>query len=135
MRSGAVLALTIGEYRGNLELSFETRELRTLCEDEAEALAQLSPMAAEALKHRLADIRAASTIYDLLVGDARPYSGSADGAIHVLDLADGWMLRFSANHCKSPRSTNETVDWTRVSRIKIVAIEFSPTPTSACQNA
>lgn len=52
-------------------VAFETVKLRRVCEDKGVAIAQLGIEVAANLRERLADIRAASTTADLLVGRPR----------------------------------------------------------------
>ncbi len=54
-----------------LELAFETRELRDMCEDEAEARRALGQTIAEMLRNRLADLDSATSPGDLLAGQPR----------------------------------------------------------------
>jgi hypothetical protein len=43
----------------------------------------------------------------------------------VVDLGDGYRLVFSANHPRNPLKADGTVDWSKVSRVKILGIEKS----------
>jgi hypothetical protein len=105
-----------------LELSFQTRDARALCEEDTQAGQQLGAAAAEALRHRIEDLRAAATVFDVPVGDLRLDARSIDGSVYLLDLEDGWVLRFRANHAKLPLTDEGMVDWWRVSRIQIMDI-------------
>ena len=51
-----------------MELAFESRWLRTVCENEADADRELGLAVAETLRHRLADLLAATSIDDILAG-------------------------------------------------------------------
>lgn len=73
----------------------------------------------ESLKHRLADLEAASTAADLVAGRSRAANPSGN---YVIRLADGLCLEFAANHVKNPVDENGDVDWKKVSRIQIVRI-------------
>jgi hypothetical protein len=66
-----------GEELTALELAFESKALLTLCESESRACSELGADVAESLKHRLADLRAARTATDLLVGRPRTIAGNA----------------------------------------------------------
>jgi len=105
-----------------LKLSFQTRDVRTLCEEDTEARERLGSAAADALRHRIEDLRAAATVFDVIVGGLRLDPASTNGSVHLLDLEDGWVLRFSANHAKLPLSSDGVVDWRGVSRIQIMDI-------------
>jgi hypothetical protein len=104
-----------------LELAFQSKELRAICESESEAASELGAAAAEALKHRLADMRAASSINDVLVGQPKLVDGKGGEEI-VLELSDQHRVFFSANHVKNPMNDSNFVDWTKVTRIKILRI-------------
>lgn len=109
-----------GSLRPALELSFEEKALRAVCESELEAKSTLGSALAEALKHRLADLRAATSIHDLLVGNLR--ESSTSGTM-VLDLADGHQLLFASGHSHTPVTDAGETDWSRVSRVKLLRIE------------
>ena len=106
----------------NLELAFESRELRTICESEAEMKSIFPPNVCEALKRRLSDMRAASSINDLLIGHVRSVDATRDEQM-VLDLVDNFRLVFVPNHVKNPTTADGAIEWTSVRRIKILRIE------------
>ena len=103
-----------------MELAFDSKSIRTICENEAQAKLELGASVAEVLKHRLADMRAARSPKDLVVG--RPRIG-ADGQHMVIDLSDGHRIIFKPNHVNSPLTKTGELDWAKVSRIKILRIE------------
>jgi hypothetical protein len=105
-----------------LELAFDSRALRTICESEAQAKDKYGTAVAEILKHRLADLCAATSIKDLLVGQPRSMEGT-DGLWMVLDLCKGYRMAFCANHPKNPLTETGQIDWAKVSRVKIMQIE------------
>lgn len=105
-----------------MQIAFGSRELRTLCEDEARASEELGEVRARALKNRLADLRAAVVAPELPAGRPRRLDG-ADSNLIALDLADGWRLVFAANHKRNPITESGSVDWEKVSRVKILRIE------------
>lgn len=108
-----------------LEFAFLTRELRALCEQDKDALASLGPAAAGALRRRLADLSAASHVFELPAGNVRLDPSFPGGDACVVDLSDGWVLRFRAGHAEPPRQQDGTVDWRAVSRIQIMKV-FRP---------
>ena len=103
-----------------MELAFDSKSLRTICESEAQAKLELGAPIAELLKRRLADLRAARSIKDLVAGQPRI---GADGQYMVVDLCDGHRIVFKANHTNCPMTNANEVDWPRISRIKILRIE------------
>ena len=105
-----------------LELAFANKPLRQLCENEAHAKHELSPTVAEILKHRLADLRAAISVKDLVAGNPRRLHG-ADHQHMAIDLCDGYRIVFCANHPNNPVVESGELDWSKVSRVKILRIE------------
>ena len=105
----------------DLEISFNTEGLKDVCIDGALADQTLGPAAAEALRNRLADIRAADNVYDLLAG--QPAAGMHDGAecFRVNLVADACLI-FVPSHNKSRVDAQGAVDWARVRRVRIVAV-------------
>lgn len=83
---------------------------------------QLGAKVAEILKHRLADLRAATSPKDLVASLPRELD-SGDSQHMAVDLCDGYRIVFSANHSNNPRTETGDLDWARVSRIKILRIE------------
>lgn len=104
-----------------LELAFDTRSLRNICESESNAKREFGEKVAESLRHRLADLHAAGCPRDLLAGHPRVLDG--DHRSMAVDLCDGYSLVFSANHSKNPMTEAGSLDWERVSRVKIMRLE------------
>lgn len=105
-----------------MELAFDSRSLRSICESEVQAKEKYGAAVAEILKHRLADLCAATSIKDLLVGRPRPMDGTNDLCM-ILDLFEGYQIVFCANHPKNPLTQAGRVDWSKVSRVKIMRIK------------
>jgi toxin HigB-1 len=105
-----------------LELAFDSKRLRTICESESQANVELGGTAAQILRHRLADLRAASSPRDLVAGRPRVLN-AADRECMILDLDNGRRLVFTANHPDNPVTDTSHLDWERVTRIKILEIE------------
>jgi hypothetical protein len=92
-----------------------------MCEDAAHADSQLGPVVAQSLRNRLADLRAASSPKDLVVGGPRVI-GNGDAEYMILNLRDGYRMLFAPNHVKNPRDNANRIEWAKVSRIKIIEI-------------
>lgn len=103
-----------------MEIAFESRELRTTCENDTQAKGELGATVAEALKHRLADLRAASSPKDLVAGRPRIMP---DGERMALDVGETHHIVFKSNHPDHPVTETNEVDWSRVSRIRILGIK------------
>jgi hypothetical protein len=108
------------EAESPLELAFESKDLRDICENEAEAKRRLGESIAKTLKRRLADLDAATSPKDLLAG--RPRLGQ-DGQTMVIDLCEGRRIVFAANHPDDPATADGDLDWAKVRRIRILRIE------------
>ena len=105
-----------------LELAFANKSIRQLCESEANAERDLGVGMAEKLRGRLADLRAAPCVSDLVVG--RPREVEAVPYRHfAVDLGEGFQIVFCANHNTIPKLESGAVDWSTVTRIKIIGIE------------
>lgn len=105
-----------------MELAFESKELREICQNEQEMVRQLGAALSEALKRRLSDLRAAPSVRDLPAGEPRIVDAGHSECM-VINLDRMRRLVFAANHIKNPTAADGSVDWTRVSRIKILRIE------------
>jgi hypothetical protein len=105
-----------------LEIAFQSKPLRAVCEDETQANRELDADVVEALKHRLADLRAAATGRDVFAGRPRIIGGEHSEYM-AIDLAGKWQLVFAANHVKNPRTDANACDWTKVTRVKVIRIE------------
>jgi hypothetical protein len=70
----------------------------------------------------VADLRAATSIQDIVAGRPRELQGARQNHI-ALDLCDGYRLVFCANHNKIPVCESGGVNWSKVNRVKIVEIE------------
>jgi hypothetical protein len=101
-----------------LELAFETKALRDICESEQRAKHELGAKVAEQLKRRLADLRAASSIDELPVAKPRKVAGTC-----VFELPEGYRLIVAPNHPKNPLLSSGAVDWAEVTRTKVLSIE------------
>lgn len=104
-----------------MELAFSTKALRAVCESEERAVRELGVDLASVLKRRLADVRAAGNATDLVVGNPRPAPHSKE--VLMLDLADGRTVSLAANHAAIPRLCSGDIDWSNVSRVRLLSIE------------
>jgi hypothetical protein len=104
-------------------LAFETEELRTVCEDPDVAATLLSAAIASQLRGRLADLRAGTSISDLLVGN--PRLGGTRSENLTIDLAPEVHMVWTANHVNTKTRVDGHIDWSRVSRVRLLKIEVS----------
>jgi len=100
-----------------LELAFETKLLRELCESEEKAKRTLGANVANVLKSRLADLIAAASVKDLPLAKLHNSLGTC-----VFELTDGYELVTSPNHPNNPLHKSGAINWAKVERIKIIKI-------------
>lgn len=104
-----------------MEVSFETVELRGLCEDESLAVGKLGSEVAESLKHRLSDLFAADSIHDVLVG--HPALGMFNGRECLrIELAGTCCMTLVPNHSLPRLNANGTMNWELVRRLMLVSL-------------
>lgn len=103
-----------------MEISFENKKLRQLCENQNRAKAQLGISLASRLKTFLADLDIFNNADELIFG--RIYKTTIVNDTFVVELADELKIVFSANHLSAPMMEDDTIDWSKVTRIKIINI-------------
>ena len=104
-----------------MELAFESKELRSICEHGATAKDELGAEVAEVLRSRLADLRASTSIDDLIVGN--PHALEFGGITYfIVDLCQGYQVILKANHPENPLTDSSQIDWAKVSRVKVTHI-------------
>lgn len=91
-----------------------------MCENEAAAKNQMGAVASDSLKHRLADLRSATSTLDLVAGNPRFLENTLEHM--VVDLDDGYHMVFCANHPNNPLMETGKLNWPRISRVKILRI-------------
>jgi len=105
-----------------VELSFETEELRDVCERRTAAISLFGNQAARDFERCLADISAVASVAEF---DAL-FPGSIDenftSEVRVIEFAKGHKIAFRPGHVKVPM-LNGSVDWEKVTRIRILAVE------------
>lgn len=99
-------------------MAFLTTSIRSLCEDENNAIQELGPEVAKVLRDRLADLRAAISIKDILLGNPMEVEQNN----FKIELFDNFRLVFGNGHPTKPNS-NKIIDWSTINRIKILKIE------------
>jgi hypothetical protein len=102
-----------------VELAFATRNLRSICEDSIKARNTLGDDVAEHLRSRIADLRAAESVDELVAG--RPTTTKGADPRLTIRLGGGVVLSCRPNHASPPRLDDE-LDWPRVRRLQVVAI-------------
>ena len=103
-----------------MELTFRTRELRTLCQEHDKAVTKMGEPAADALRTRIADLRAVTYLSELPA--ARPSIIDGNPPQLHFELRAGWLLRMAVGHQDVPRTAEGGLDQTRVRRARVVGI-------------
>lgn len=106
-----------------LQIAFSTRFVRELCESESRAAQELGTTAAAKLKARLSDLRAATAVRDLVAAEVREIQDAGSDLI-AITLCEGYSLLLCANHPQNPLDDSGRVDWSAVSRIKVMEIKY-----------
>jgi hypothetical protein len=104
-----------------LELSFDQKLLRELCESDAKLKRSFGAEKAEKLKLRLADLRASPCILDLPPVSICKYDDT-DPQLIIM-LSENLRIVLSMNHNVVPRLSSNGIDWSKVTRLKILRIE------------
>lgn len=104
-----------------MEISFHTEELLSLCIDESIADQKFGIAAAETLRNRLDDIRAADTVHELLAGRPRA-ARLGDQDCYCLEIGDDTWLTIIPNHIKPRVDANDNTDWGRVRRVRVMDV-------------
>ena len=110
--------------RGPLELSFETRHVRDLCEKSTAAISSFDETVASRLRARISDLGAASSVRDIVAGNPRA-NPACDNEM-IIDLANSHQIVLCANHAQNPEVSDGGIDWSSVYRIKILRISQTP---------
>lgn len=103
-------------------MAFENKLIRTTCENEESAKEQYGVEVAAKLKARLADLRAAKNVSELIVGNPQEVK-SNPYPTYKMDLCDGFKIKFCANHVKVPTMESGDIHWSKVNRILILDVE------------
>ena len=104
-----------------MEIAFSSKSLRDLCAEENIATEQLGKKSANMLQHRLNDIRAASCVNELPTGNPRVINNRKQDT-YLIDLHDDICILICANHNKNPVTESNTIDWKKVSRVKVIKV-------------
>jgi hypothetical protein len=107
---------------GLMIIAFVSTQMRNICEDPESADAYMGKARAEAFRHRLADISAAVTRADLLVGN--PTTGGESGEELRISIGPRGTLVLAANHLNMPLDQRGAVDWNKVAYVKVVKVEL-----------
>lgn len=105
-----------------MELAFADRGFRDMCLNDTIMKQELEVELAAQLKSRLADLAAVDYVSELLAGKPKELDGDRSDQMS-LSLTDNNHLIFKSGHTKPRTLESGKVDWSNVSRIKILGIE------------
>jgi plasmid maintenance system killer protein len=101
-----------------VEIAFASRRLRALCENDRKAIKEFGTEVAAILRRRLADIRAATSISDLVTGNVQLSEDEMQCSLSV--GAESLIMR--SNHSTPPLTKEGKLDWTAVERVQILRV-------------
>lgn len=104
-----------------MDILFASEELERLCLQEREGKRRLGLQNAKKLRSRLADLRAAAKVTDLVAGRPHPLERARSGQF-ALSLAGGVRLVFEPAHERVPRGRDGRIAWKSVTAVRIVYI-------------
>lgn len=104
-----------------IQLAFQDETLRRVCESTVSAKRRYGELVASSLHARLADLRAADSPADLVALGFASIDSFDRERIHIF-LNDDYRIYAKANHNPQPSKQGQ-LDWTKVTRIKILLIE------------
>jgi plasmid maintenance system killer protein len=103
-----------------LLISFNDKAIRKICEDEAEAQHVFDTEIAMKLQTRLADLAAAKSVSDIIIGNPCEIK---DTPHYKIDLSNNYILIFAANNIDIPRFDDQSIKWAEITRVKILEIK------------
>ncbi len=100
---------------------FGSEKLEALCSDERKMKQKLNKAGAKKLKRRLADLRTASCVAELVAGRPHPLARDREGQ-YAVDIDGGCRLVFEPAMDEAPLTEEGKTDWKNVSAVCIVYI-------------
>lgn len=107
-----------------LEIAFQTRELRATCESPTRAKREVGELASKALRRILADMNAVDAVAELFEMGLEIESCKQGLGMLRFQLSEVLSLYCNVNQ-QSVSMNGETIDWTQVTRLKVVRIGSS----------
>ena len=104
-----------------MKIHFKNTKLQELCQTTKLMKKKFGAERAQKLMTRLADLDAASNVTELTAGRPHPLDYDRKGQF-AIDLNNMVRLIFEAANEPIPRCLDETVDWKKVTVVRIVCI-------------
>ncbi|HCF99023.1 MAG TPA: hypothetical protein DEV93_00600 [Chloroflexi bacterium] len=105
-----------------MELAFATRALRSICEQADLASDKFGHEVAAELRARIADLRAAESVADIVAGQPRLLDD--DDPRLILTLVDVVEMVIRPNHVLGWQGVRGPFEWQNVRRIRIDALDM-----------
>lgn len=104
-----------------MDIAFLSKSLRDICESENALIERFGAQVANGVKDRLSDLRAATSINDVVLGNPRHLTGKQANCV-CIDLPEDFNLMLCSNHVKATSGKTDNINWSSVTRVKILSI-------------
>jgi proteic killer suppression protein len=104
-----------------MDIEFSSHDLQSLCEQQRLMTKQLGDICSRKLRTRLADLRAAANVAELISGRPHPLKRDRTGQF-ALDLHGGKRLVFEPANNPIPTRDDDSIAWDLVTKVRIVFI-------------
>ncbi|MDP8223618.1 MAG: hypothetical protein P9L99_09680 [Candidatus Lernaella stagnicola] len=104
-----------------MDILYSTRDVEKICADKRGAKKKLGGPGFKKLRARLADIRAAHNVTELIAGRPHALKGDRVGQFSM-NLHGGHRLVFEPAHEPIPEKDDGGIDWNRVTAVCIIFI-------------
>lgn len=104
-----------------IQLAFQDENIRKVCESNISAKRKYGCIAGPSLHARLADLKAADSPVELIDLGFAAFDKFENDRI-VIFLDEGYRIHAAANHNPPPVLAGK-LDWSKVTRVKILSIE------------
>ncbi len=104
-----------------MDILFKDDKLERLCREVRRMERELGKPCARKLRARIKDLSAAECMREIRVGRPHPLRGGLAGCL-ALDLAGGKRLVLEAANDPVPRRDDGSIEWDRVTAVRIVFI-------------
>ena len=105
-----------------MEVTYATKEIRRLCEEEKYQLKRLGKKRSSRLQNRVNELRAKENVSELQLGRPHELTGDRAGQYSV-DLDKQMRLLFEPSEHPAPSHPAGGIDWQQVKCIRIFGIE------------
>ena len=104
-----------------MDLAFDNRRLRELCENESKAQERYGITIALALKNRLSDLEAAEWVEEIPIGRPTEFFDGHESKYRI-EITGALFLVLSCAHLKPPRLVDGSINWRKVRKVKVLSI-------------